>query len=77
MSLWFPLHVNDQTIGFCDIKRQEYLDLSDSAAIADLVSTYTVRIDGYKRAEVRHRYGDGAWMLVLRAMEALRDEVKP
>ena len=71
MSLWFALHVNDQPIGLCDIQRHEQLDLSDRGAIADVVSTYTVRIDGEERAQVRHRYGDGAWELVRRAMEGL------
>lgn len=70
MSLWFLLNINNQCIGRLDVQRQDDLDLSDPAAIADVVSTYTVRVDELDRAEVRHRYGDGAWVLVRRALNA-------
>lgn len=70
MSLWFFLNVNDQRIGMCEIRRQEHLDLSDRDAIADVVSTYTVKVDDLPSVEVKHRYGDGAWPLVRRAINA-------
>lgn len=70
MALWCWLNVNDQRIGLLDIQRHESLDLTDREAVADVVSTYTVRIDGVERATVRHRYGDGAWALLRTALAA-------
>lgn len=71
MALWFSLNVNDQCIGTCVIQRNEELDLSDPAAIADEVCTYTVSIDGTPTVLVEHRYGDGAWELARRALDAV------
>lgn len=76
MSLWFWLNITAQTggghqrLGLCEIRRQQHLDLTDREAIADAVSTYTVRIDGVERATVRHRYGAGAWPLARAALDA-------
>lgn len=65
MSLWFTPRVNNlQPLGAFDAQRREHLDISDPVAVADVVSTYTIRIDGRMIGEVRHRYGDGAWALI-------------
>lgn len=74
MSLWFVLHANDQTIGSCEIRRREHLDLTDKAAIADTVCTYEIRIDGEDVGTVKHRYGDGAWALARAALEEANAE---
>lgn len=71
MALWFRLRCNDEHLGTCVIQRTEHLDLSDPAAIADEVCTYTVTIDGKAEILVEHRYGDGAWELVRKALEAV------
>lgn len=64
MALWFDLKINHEHIGTVEIRRREHLDITDRAAIADVVSTYTVRQSGHLIGEVRHRYGDGAWRLL-------------
>ena len=74
MSLWLNLNIGTKTIGFMEIQRQEHLDLSDKAAIADVVSTYKVTVGDQLVGEVRHRYGDGAWTL-LRLAVTLYDQV--
>lgn len=71
MSLWLAPRVGlADPVGHMEIRRREYLDLSDKAAIADAVSTYEVRIDSEFRATVSHRYGDGAWVLLRKALDA-------
>lgn len=72
MSLVCKLSITKTTshlegIGTLEIQRHEPLDLTDPAAIVDVVSTYTVRLDGQDRGTVRHRYGDGAWVLLAKA----------
>lgn len=74
MSVWFRLRLNAETIGIMEILRQEHLDLSNPDAIADEICTYDVEVDGVKIAEVRHRYGDGAWRLVALATEAAAEQ---
>lgn len=64
MSVWFALRINSGHIGTVEIRRTEYLDLSDKAAIQDVVSTYEVKRDDVLVGTVEHRYGDGAWRLV-------------
>ena len=75
MALWFSLKVNADKIGLMEIRRREDLNLHDPAAIADVVCTYRVIVDGVHVAEVRHRYGDGAWKLVALAAEAASTRV--
>jgi hypothetical protein len=67
MSLWVILHAGDERIGLLDCQRQEHLDLSDKAAIADAVCTYAIRLDGELIGVIRHRYGAGAWKLLAAA----------
>jgi len=68
MSLWFDAHVNTEMIGRISVRRLRYLDLTDKAAIADEVSDYEVRLDGKPAGQVSHRYGDGAWVLLHKAL---------
>lgn len=56
-------------VGRMTIGRLVLLDLSDKDAIADVVCPYRVRIDGRIVGEVSHRYGDGAWALVRKALD--------
>lgn len=69
MSLWYSLRIGSQQIGWMEIQRREHLDLSDTAS-AEAVCTYDVRIDDKHVATVRHRYGDGAWALLRKAVIA-------
>lgn len=39
----------------------------------DSVHNYIVRQDGIEIGHVRHRYGDGAWVLIYRALELVHD----
>ena len=71
MALWFNLAINDERIGQVEIKRLEFLDLSDPEAIADVWSTYEVRRDGRLVGQVRHQYGHGAWRLLALASALL------
>lgn len=66
MCLWFDLRINHQVIGRLSIQRLDNLDPENPA---DSVSRYVVRLDGEKAGEVPHRYGDGAWELVRRAVQ--------
>jgi hypothetical protein len=79
MSAWYSVKINDQHIGMVEIQRQEPLDLSDPAAIADEVCTYTVRRDRQVVGEVKHRYGDKVWKLnaLAAALIANVDASKP
>lgn len=74
MALWFELKVNHDLIGTVEIRRQQHLDLTNPAAVADVVSTYTVRQNGHLIGEVDHRYGDGAWRLLALATELIDEE---
>lgn len=76
MSLWFVLRIGNTVIGDMEIRRQEELDISDPAAVADEVCTYKVEVDGAEIGEVHHRYGDGAWALAGRAI-ALYESDEP
>jgi hypothetical protein len=69
VSLWFDLRVGRNVIGRMEIRRTRYLDLTDKAAIADEVSVYEITIDDEPRGTVEHRYGDGAWTLLRKALE--------
>lgn len=77
MSLWFVLKINDlPSIGTFEAQRLEPLDLADPAT-TDAVSTYRVRINGAPVGTVRHRYGDGAWELIRRALNELSHPTTP
>jgi hypothetical protein len=67
MSVWFDLRINRGLIGTVEIRRVEDLNISDPAAVADVVSTYEVSRDGVLVGTVRHRYGDRAWRLLASA----------
>ena len=66
MSLNFVLRVNEYPIGGFEAVR------IDGEADLDYINTYRVRIyEKYQmvwEGEIKHRYGDGAWALVERAM---------
>lgn len=66
MSLWFTLMVNRKEIGSLVIRRLEPYDLQMED---DTVGTYVVVRDGNERGRVEHRYGDGPWVLVRKALE--------
>lgn len=79
MALHFPLMINGHTIGhFTAVRKSGGMDPDD-------INTYEVEVQEYspgydrmlpgwqfpvKKIEVQHRYGDGAWALVRKAMEA-------
>ena len=71
MALWFNLKVNTETIGWFEAQRQE-----EAVTGTDQVSKYDVVIALDKDSEalteltVEHRYGDGAWVLVHKALTA-------
>jgi hypothetical protein len=71
MALWFDVNINSQRIGTIDIQRREPLDLTDPASIQDAVCTYVVRRDGDLVGTVRHRYGDGVWVLLVIATDLI------
>jgi hypothetical protein len=74
MSLWVSLQIGDLPIGNMEIQRQRALDLSDPEAIANVTSKYKVKIDGKVIGKVDHRYGDGAWILLKKAMEIVESD---
>lgn len=77
MSLWFVLKVNNLPgIGTFEAQRQEHLDLTDPAVV-DTVPTYRILINGESVGTVRHRYGDGAWELIRRALNELSHPTTP
>lgn len=71
MTLWFNLKINSELIGHVEIRRVQPLDLSDPAAIQDVVSTYDVYRDGHRQGTVEHRYGDQAWRLLALAADLI------
>lgn len=68
MSLWFVLNVADRPIGFFDAQRVS------GGTDPDDVNTYKARVElaaGERwEGQVQHRFGDGAWALVRRVLEA-------
>lgn len=74
MALWFNLRINRSGIGMVEIRRREDLDISNSAAIQDAVSTYDVFRDEEQIGTVEHRYGDRAWKLLALATDLLAKE---
>lgn len=78
MALWFDLKVNHDRIGTVEIRRREALDIRDPAVIADVRSTYDVRVNGHLIGQVReHRYGDGAWRLLALATDLIDTAIGP
>lgn len=77
MALWFQLKVNTELLGTVEIRRCTTLDLADPAAIADVISTYTVRRDTAYVGTVQHRYGDGAWKLLAAVTSLLAEDGRP
>lgn len=80
MGLGIKIDINGNGIGKAFIRRTEYVDISDPAAIADKVLTYAVHLNGLMIGYVEHRYGDGAWKLVAIASEFIhkyQDTEKP
>ncbi|MDM2398138.1 hypothetical protein PP613_03790 [Mycobacteroides abscessus] len=75
MTLHFELHVNGQSIGEgMDIKRT-----AQGQPVPDDVNTYVVqaKCDGkWHTVTVEHRYGDGPWVLVRKALTAI-DQARP
>jgi hypothetical protein len=75
MSLHFELMIGRNVIGFMEIQRMVDLDLMNKAAIADVVSPYQVTVQSEHARKprrigtVEHRYGDGAWVLLAKALE--------
>lgn len=83
MSLHFTLHVNGRGIYHAmDIQR---LDSTDTNPTGDSVFQYRARavtengVDPATQmsAVVTHRYGDGAWELVRKALNAMLDLDRP
>ncbi len=72
--LHFDLRINGNLLSRIEVQRREHLDLSDRDAIADVVSTYNVRLNGRMIGQVRHRYGDRAPTLARLALELIEKE---
>lgn len=70
MALWLTLMANREAVGSLVIRRLEpdWIDLADPAH-DDVVGTYLVVRDGQEQGKVQHRYGDGPWVLVRKALE--------
>lgn len=66
MSLWFTLRINRKEIGSLVIRRIDPYDLQPEPGT---IGTYVVVRDGQELGKVEHRYGDGAWVLVRKALE--------
>lgn len=73
MSLWFVLHVASKPIGLFDAQR------ISGGTDPDDVNTYQAKVElaaGERwEGQVSHRYGDGAWGLVRRVLDAAADDV--
>jgi hypothetical protein len=72
MSLWMDLRVGkNAVIGRLEIIRTT--GKGDLHPAPDAVYTYRVLRDGRQVAIVAHRYGDGAWALLRKALNALEE----
>ena len=73
MALWLTLMANREAVGSLVIRRLWPIpldrNLSGTDSTDDIVGTYLVILDGTERGEVKHRYGDGPWVLVRKALE--------
>lgn len=70
MALWLTLMVNREAVGSLVIRclEPDWINLTDPAH-GDVVGTYLVVRDGQEQGKVAHRYGDGPWVLVRKALE--------
>lgn len=74
MALWSRLMVNNKSIGFIEIQRNDDEPLRPQR---DTICGYTVRVrhdSKVTQAEVKHRYGDGALVLLEKALAAINAE---
>lgn len=72
MSLWFELHVHSNAVGRLTIRRvtnTEVHPLRGGHEHDDMVSSYLVARDGTEIGTLRHRYGDGPWVLARNALD--------
>jgi hypothetical protein len=68
MALHFVLKLNGQPIGYFNARRKEHLTNGEQ------VSTYEIAVSHNqteRRFEVKHRYNDGALVLVRKALAAM------
>lgn len=71
MALHFDLCINDVAIGYFEAVR-----IAGGTAPDDL-NTYRIALRGSVGrwdGEVQHRYGDGAWELVRKVLQAKRED---
>ena len=71
MSLFLDLRVTltprvSESVGFMQVRRTEPLPAGNAD---DAVCAYEVRVDRELRGVVRHRYGDGPWALLAKAVD--------
>lgn len=66
MSLHFDLKVNNDVIGGFVAQRQERV-----APRMDAVYHYKITLNGVYAGEISHRYGDGAFALIAKALNEL------
>lgn len=74
MSLWCPLYINGEVVGSVGAQRTEGAGMGP-----DDVNVYAAVVQLGERhwgGSVSHRYGDGAWGLVRRVLEAAELEAK-
>jgi excisionase family DNA binding protein len=72
VSLWFELHVNSDAVGRLVIRRISNVGVHprrDGHEHDDMVSTYLIVRDGAEIGTLRHRYGDGPWILARNALD--------
>lgn len=75
MALWFPLKVNDKVIGQLSATRIDGESNSDSICTYRVEATDNTGLEIF-RGQVRHRYGDGAWVLIRKALDIFLVYVK-
>lgn len=74
MALHFVLKVNDYAIGSFVAQRT-----TDNGSTPDAVNSYDITIDtpDWEHDDViEHRYGDGAWVLVRKALDSMEAAVQ-
>ena len=65
MSLWLRLHANNDSLGMLVIR---CTNAERGISYQDATYRYEVDLDGRVLGYVDHRYGDGAWALVHKAV---------
>ena len=63
MALIQYFYANRTPIAMVTMRRLQEIDLSDRESAADIVSDYEVSLDTKVVGRVRHRYGDGPFVL--------------